>query len=125
MSSIQDFFSKSFGGVSDPITRITHGTTYQRWTFGCCSSCCQCIPTSTDYYAYEMWGQGAGGAYGRCCQGGIEGGSGSGSAGVRIDYLACSSNRQMCFAHVVVIAAAMAINAAATADNLVDCVYVV
>ena len=97
MSSIQDFFSKSFGAVEAPIERITHGTTYQRWTFGCCSSCCQCIPTSTDYYAYEMWGQGAGGAYGRCCQGSTEGGTGSGHGGVRISYLSCSSNRQMCF----------------------------
>ena len=97
MASIQDFFSKSFGAVENPVTRITHGTTYQRWTFGCCSACCQCIPTSTDYYAYEMWGQGASGSYGRCCQGGIEGGTGSGAAGVRISYLSCSSNRQMCF----------------------------
>lgn len=96
MASIKDFFERSYGASSAP-ERITHGSTYQRWTFSCCSSCCQCIPTTTDYYSYEMWGQGGGGAPAFCCQGGVDGATASGYNGIRISYLACSSNRQMCF----------------------------
>lgn len=96
MASIKDYFERALGS-SAGTTRVTHGTTYQRWTFGCCSACCQCIPTTTDYYVYEMWGQGGGGGSADCCQGGIEGGSGGGYGAVRVSYLQCSSNRQMCF----------------------------
>lgn len=96
MSSISEFFSRSTGAGAIT-SRITHGSTYQRWTFGCCNSCCQCIPSSASAYAYELWGQGAGGAGAMCCMWGSFGGSGGRYAAARVDYSGCSSNRQMCF----------------------------
>lgn len=78
MSTIADFFTVSSAPSGLKTPRVTHGTTCYRYTYGCCNSCCLCIPTGngTQKWAYEMWGQGGGGGQNCCCYYSPRGGGG-------------------------------------------------
>jgi hypothetical protein len=95
MASIKDFFAS---GSTAEMTRITHGTTCQQYTWGCCSLCCFCIPaTSTTAWTVEMWGQGGGGASGCCCEWGCRGGGGANYGASRYENWSCGSAMPMCY----------------------------
>ena len=100
MSSISDFFTQSSSSsATAALPRVTHGTTCQKYTVGCCSACCTCIPAGVSAWAYEMIGQGAGGAGACCCMYAPWGGRGGhyaaarqsvGSGSQGMCYCACS-----------------------------------
>lgn len=96
MSSISDFFTQSSSSSTTvTLPRVTHGTTCQKYTVGCCSACCTCIPTSATEWAYEMFGQGAGGAGACCCMYAPWGGRGGHYAAARLSRGA--SNLGLCY----------------------------
>jgi len=69
MSSLSNFF------LGNPVwNRPTHSANRFAITAG--QSRCICIPSTSNRVVVEMWGQGGGGAPGRCCSWGCTGGQG-------------------------------------------------
>lgn len=94
MASIKEFFS---AGSTAEMVRVTHGTSGQQYTWGCCSLCCFCIPTSTTAWVVEAWGQGGGGSAGCCCEWGCRGGGGGNYGSSRYENWSCGSAMPMCY----------------------------
>ena len=94
MASIKEFFAT---GGSGTMTRPTHGTTGQAYTWSCCNACCYCIPSSAVTWVGEMWGQGGGGANNCCCEWGCRGGGGANYGSQRHTNWSCGSSRTMCY----------------------------
>mgnify|MGYP001441154698 FL=1 len=94
MASIKDFFGAAGTGT---LTRTTHGTTGQAYTWSCCSACCYCIPSSATTWVGEMWGQGAGSGNNCCCEWGCRGGGGANYGSQRMTNFSCGSARTICY----------------------------
>jgi len=94
MASIKDFFA---AGSTVEMTRITHGTTGQAYTWSCCNLCCYCIPTTTTAWTVEAWGMGGGGSAGCCCEWGCRGGGGANYGASRYESCSCGNAMPMCY----------------------------
>tara|TARA_A100000164_G_scaffold379662_1_gene424581 strand:+ start:647 stop:1627 length:981 start_codon:yes stop_codon:yes gene_type:complete len=95
MASIKDFFGGS--GATSTMTRVTHGTAGQQYTWSCCNACCFCIPSNATSWTNELWGMGGGGANNCCCEWGCRGGGGANYGVMQWSPWSCGSSIMTCY----------------------------